>query len=646
LTNPIYQNEGRWERELNALQVQALYVWAAPRLEVRELLIPTIKVAVHPPTSASKDDKRVPVEFIPALERKGLEDSLSGKAGQANFHKLLQLIENIFSPADLELMLREYELYRSPKLANRMAGIVRYDLEADPANYARLTWLFSGFMEAGGCRTRVLLNLLRRAWEAGPSPWVRAWLALAYVRRGNELWTTGVPEQLGPFEPVSPEDCYIRALDEADQLAKSRVYGPGCLEPFGEPKLWGTALLRLMAWSLQKNRLGTARNAARGIEHFSFESKDEFLKDEFLALVSQPDYRYFCRLCFEEAYQLRNFETSKARLTADVCMDLLRSALPLPGPPTPEAPSPPLNVLTPIRLEIDEALLTDAATKLLMDEKKGLIPQMRAGIQAQFGVVVPGSRIIGTPAGTPPSYRIFLNEVTFATGTIQPALSATPSDADLRSSFAPLLQNFERVLIRNLVLWIEVQEVQNLLEKHCYDVYSEHVAEFETFSHILPLTALLQSLVEERTPITEFARIYNFYRQFPNRSDIDNMAAVVRMLLFVRGRLWGNDGSRSCVVLGHGTEDVLAGKVILCGETEILPLSVEEHHQLLKAFRDYEPTAVVVVRNASLRKHIWRLVSEELPDLPVLAEDELVGPLTGNEPRIQVAEWEAAKVVP
>jgi len=632
-TNASLRNEGRWEREFNGQQVRALYAWAAPRIEPRKLLRRTISV--------STQQTKVKVPFIAEADRKAYHRMLGGVSRTVRIENLQSLIEETFTPADLNILLREYEGPHSIELAKRMAGIVRYNLQSDPANYDQLRWLFKDFMRAGGCGTPDQLAILQRACEAGSSPWIRAWLALAYVRWGNELQTNrllteDLPEQLQALEPADAEDCYIRAMNEADQLAKFRPYGPDCREPFGEPRLWGMALLRLAAFRIRRGGFGEARNAvARAIRHLWYGDVEEFLE-----FVSQPEDRVLYRLCFEDAYRTGDFETSKARLTADVCKSLLRRALPAQPNASPQTPPRRMNVLVPIRLEIDDELLTDTVSNLLLDKGKGLIPQMRARIQAQFGVAVPGTRLSSSPVGTPADYRILLNEVTFATGSLAPPLNAAPNDVELRRCFAPVLQELEHVLIRNLVLWIEVQEVQNLLERHCYEAYSERIAEFETYNHILPLTALVQSLVEERTPITEFARIYNFYRQFPDRSEIDQMAAALRMLPFIREKLWGNDGSRSCVVLGAGTEDALTAKIIRSWQTEVLPLSGEERLRLLAAFRRSAETAAVVVRKPSLRKHVWRLVSEELPELPVLAECELVGALTGHEPRIEVAEWE------
>ena len=157
---------------------------------------------------------------------------------------------------------------------------------------------------------------------------------------------------------------------------------------------------------------------------------------------------------------------------------------------TPIPPAPLINVLTPLRVELAPAFLPPDASEILVND---LAPMMRSRIAEEFGVQVPGIRFHEYEGACACAFRVVLNEVLVVeTETAPPQLAANRDE--LREVLKALMEKVEEVVVDNLVLWIEVQEVENLLERHKNTDYARNVIGFETHHHIHPHSNLLSSL--------------------------------------------------------------------------------------------------------------------------------------------------------
>jgi tetratricopeptide (TPR) repeat protein len=596
LTDTRLCEEAVWERELNMLHVRTLRAWAWLRLT---------------------------------------ECRYSTAADLEKYKELLHVIEQRHSPGDFFILLVLYSLDRDQERAERLTSIVKCWLRDDAADHDSLSLMDREFARRAGLDTQRQIEYLEAAVEAQGSRWVRAKLALAHARRGNELFEMGASRhKQEEFKEAASH--YAEAASTAERLSISSHPDRGPQEPFGEANAytWGLALIRQGVCHLREGLVASGQKAIR--HGLSWYGPRRPLHEAMRGL-EDTGQRALLRLSYEHLLRTGGFPEEINRTMVEWCTE----SLPRPPEPQPEgAPETRVNVLTPIAVEIDESLGSAIAETMDLGDLlvAGLAARLRGSIEEGYGVKIPGIRFRLAPFSKPGSFRLLLNEVVDYSGILGCVGSASPTREEVEGAFSGARQEIEAAMVRRLVLWVEVQEVLNLLHQHCSEQYMADIPGSETHDHILPLTALVQELVRERVPINEFQRIYGLYRQQRDRATVDEMVAAVRMIRAIRPRLWGNDASYNRHVVGPQTQRWLAAKVRSASGVEVLVLTGEERSRVLGEIRGRlaeEGDAAIVVSDAALRKHVWRLISGDLPDTPVLAEAELVEDLSGDEPLIE-----------
>ena len=214
-------------------------------------------------------------------------------------------------------------------------------------------------------------------------------------------------------------------------------------------------------------------------------------------------------------------------------------------------------------------------------------------------------------------------------GTVDqlPPDSSSGGKKERQGAVDRVMKRLEVHVKRNLAQWIRIQEVQNLLERHCGDRYRRDIAGFEHRAHIGPLTAVIRGLVAERVPIREFTRIYDTYRRlWEGKKGVQTMIREIRCLPEVRPGLWGNDEHHSRFVLAARAEAELLQAMRLVQGIPILALEPRRRAELVAAVVAAAADvslASLTVGDRVLRPLVRRLIEDDLPEVPVLAREEL-----------------------
>jgi flagellar biosynthesis component FlhA len=290
--------------------------------------------------------------------------------------------------------------------------------------------------------------------------------------------------------------------------------------------------------------------------------------------------------------------------------------------------------------------------EVLPDEEHALIdklvPQMRARIEEETGVRVPGIRFSVFEGASTNAYRVFINEVLAAQGVLK------VDDVDARASLghqqllSAAIDRLDGLLRSKLSLWIEVQEVQNLLERHCNDLYRRDIEGFESHAHIRPLVYIVQELVDQDVPIIAFSDIYAVFRRLRFTRSVDDIVDEARELPRVRPYLPGNSETFKRHVLSLRTERWLLSRVRTAGDATVLVLRPEERRALSAALHGLvrrAGNAALVVRQRELRRHVWRVVREDRLGLPVLSERELMSALSPETPELELESGDIPDVL-
>ena len=348
------------------------------------------------------------------------------------------------------------------------------------------------------------------------------------------------------------------------------------------------------------------------------------------------------------------------------------------SPPTFAPPSDKRLIVTPIIVEADSNLYP---TEENWDKTHPLFveyaPAMRARIQADTGVSVPGTNYRSNEGNLPAnSYIISINEVPLVLGSVQPGrkfcsndreakLLLNSKDEELPTAFNPrtgaedgtwiqesdwpyfqksavrlwdefeyIVFHVERVLRDTLSSFFGIQEAQLLLEQwvdnngHPEPWRNHLVKQALPNNQALTLfVQVLQRLLNEHVPLTNlFALLSAFWIQSRNTKQVTLLAEKLRSA--IKEQLPGNNGSLQLYQLSQAFEDELKhwqhegnGKIHLA-------IPPDNTQNLLAAVRaelaNHEQGLIgIVTRVEGNRPCLKRLIEIEFPRVTVLAASEL-----------------------
>jgi len=327
--------------------------------------------------------------------------------------------------------------------------------------------------------------------------------------------------------------------------------------------------------------------------------------------------------------------------------------------------------VTPITVEVDISVLPEGPNSE-WELFKTYLPEMRARIEADMGIEVPGTRVRGNElVPSPGSYLIMLDEVPLIREYLKPGkvycsasleslealqiprsaliekphpMTATPgcwvdseylhiiSDSGYEFWEDPLLfmiYHLEAVLRRNLANFLGIQEVETILENHAKTAEGE-----QQITSVLPdrqtrvhFARLLRTLVKENTPISNIGEILQAFRELQLNSE--NLDEAVRQIrLQNKSILSGNRPEVQRFGLPRNWEEMVNGWArMVDGKTKFTP-PPDKAHNLIQEIDRLVPSpnrnSVLVVNNHQTRPFLRRLLENRFPDLMVMSAEELV----------------------
>jgi flagellar biosynthesis component FlhA/tetratricopeptide (TPR) repeat protein len=322
-------------------------------------------------------------------------------------------------------------------------------------------------------------------------------------------------------------------------------------------------------------------------------------------------------------------------------------------------------IVTPIAVEVSSDLIplvegSDGAS--LSDQMTACLGKMKAGIQNEYGVKVPGVRFRGNETDLSPGmYVILLGEIPIVSGTCKnegrffPGSKSTltaagvegeevtnpatgkpgywlseddakkieGADQELCGSADFIMRHLQSVLVRNLSDFVGHEEVYELITTEV------PAAQEEMRRNRNKLTALVivcHALLAEGVPITPFSTIYDQFAQlYANGATPQSIVESIRSLPAFRSRLPGNDPEFSLFVLSPQFESSLKSAVHTSKTCSVLAMAPETCQEALAAIRNAvtHDRNLIVVNDPDLRSLVRLLIEIEFPDIPVLSEREL-----------------------
>lgn len=513
---------------------------------------------------------------------------------------LLHHIKQVFFPADIMVVLECHEIATDKKDLELQAWhIVNGWLLEDPCERVALDWLEDPKIAVvPDERTKRLIA----AKESGPLPrHLLQLLAHKPMEDANRHF-------MDSRESTKAIESYRRVLDlDAGGPETALAAGRLAVLLFADNKLKEAESLVEQSLPKTYTFLPSAVKDPGG-------DVERFLRQNELARIE-------LKLCYE-----RRLRTATDRHATDAVMGLLsvrgyKECLPTEYN----------NVRTPLAVEWDEELLHADVNDFLVNEAA---PLLRQQLEARYGVSVPGVRFRAlTEVVRPGLYRILDHEVVVEEGVANGRSPVSAQDMAPNWQY-PLRFTMERLanyLEGNLSQWIRVQEVQNLLESHCQERYHisipDSIPEIETHKHIGHLTIVIRSLVAERVPIREFSKIYDLYRSLWDAGEhIQAITREIRKDRTIRPELWGNTQEYQRFILSQLAEGELWEACESIDGFTILVLNPERREEVISAIvagLKAEGKKSLTVRRATLRPLVRRLIEQNLPGVPVLAEEEI-----------------------
>jgi tetratricopeptide (TPR) repeat protein len=272
---------------------------------------------------------------------------------------------------------------------------------------------------------------------------------------------------------------------------------------------------------------------------------------------------------------------------------------------------------TPIVVEVGDALVP----KVDPGQDQGvflfkLVPDLSSRIESETGVFVPPLRMRGGYEIPKNAITIFLNETPFQTIAIS-------VDAE-----GPVLaEAIERVLRQNFAMFVGLEEAERIITNWLAgSTVPESVrVQMEDEGFRFGLCRLLRTLARERVPIGDSGAICNAIEGHSLAPpDIPECIRLVR--LRIKDALPGNQPGVQRVRLSMEIESRL---------TEALNVSATRYnldpelaHEVLQQITSIEariagPCALVVA-DSTMRHLVTRLIEYQLPEMPVLSQEELI----------------------
>lgn len=341
-----------------------------------------------------------------------------------------------------------------------------------------------------------------------------------------------------------------------------------------------------------------------------------------------------------------------------------------------------LPVVTPLALEIATDLLGGDDSPSINTLIEALFPQMRKRVREDTGVTVPGVRMRGNNTDMPKDqYLIMINEVPLVMGTAYrdkvfvrgahgkaskapwrysyaAEASSFPPEGDWREPEKPpsgrgrerteiwnhleyLTRHVEFMVRLNLVQFFGVQEADNTLgewlETGLPAEAAQHIRAVREDHRLLRRTSRqLQGLLRDRVPLTQPERVAAGLRAAYGIRDPAECRRVLRDPL--REQLWGNDGEYVHFRFSDSIEAMLDAKSLRGERFSLAPEDLQDFFSALRTKLYSNGTRpALVTRGERLRYLVRYLIREEWREVPVLADYELVTPLTfDNLPVISV----------
>lgn len=336
-----------------------------------------------------------------------------------------------------------------------------------------------------------------------------------------------------------------------------------------------------------------------------------------------------------------------------------------------------LPVVTPIVIEAYDNLFPEG--KDWTDSHElfvKYIPEMRARIEAEMGVKVPGVQVRGNDTDLPlNSYLIMLNEVPLVMGTVYPDRKfcadyatrckilekrltsgeqvynpvtgeedgawveqsewkkAGTAGVPLWDSFEYMTRHLESVLRDNLTAFLGFQEIHNLLDDWCRDRDAGPQRQ-ALVNQALPdlnrrvrFVQVLQGLLREYVPITKLRDILEaFQRHDAAEQDVFRVVEAVRLVL--KNDLPGNSGSYQVLKPSPAFEDEAKRWIRQRHGKTFFAIPPENTQDLLSAVRSgvaglNQGRLVITTSVDGIRPFVRRLIELEFPRIIVLSAQEL-----------------------
>lgn len=349
-----------------------------------------------------------------------------------------------------------------------------------------------------------------------------------------------------------------------------------------------------------------------------------------------------------------------------------------------EGPAP----VAPVSLELPPALepLARPGTPA-GDALRATLAAARDAAASATGVPIPAVDLRGTPAGTDDSYRIRLYDVPFGTGRLPAgrvlvlgppaaldALGETaertavewsrraaawiPREraAEARAAGCATLEppevlgeHLRAVLVRHAAQLLGHQEVQDLLDRLEETAPALVRAATPKPLPLERLVALLKILVEEGISIRDLRRVLESAVQHGAEKDPYLLAERVRADLkrAITAALTGGGPRIRVLLVAPEVEDVLRDAIRDLGDGPRMVIDPDTAEAVVRSAREAaaawppDDGPPVVLTQPEIRRHLWRLLDLDLPDVRVVSYREL-DPAVRIEPAGKIAVGRAA----